>query len=58
MGLHETLEVHELLNFKNNCLAKSTTMSSLVQDEALKELLNQDINTSKQHVQDLQGFWS
>lgn len=39
LGLHETLELHELLTFKNLCLTKTTTMSALVQDEELKNLL-------------------
>jgi similar to spore coat protein len=58
MGLHETLDVHELLNFKNTCLAKSTTMSGLAQDQELKTLLNQDITTTKEQIQELKGFLS
>ncbi|MFC3885706.1 hypothetical protein ACFOU2_20410 [Bacillus songklensis] len=56
LGLHETLEVHELLTFKNVCLTKSTTMSGLAQDEELKALLSTDVSTGKQHIQQLQGF--
>lgn len=58
MGVHETLEVHELLTFKNLCLTKSQTMSGLVQDQALKDILTQDVTASKQHIQQLQGFLS
>lgn len=42
MALHETLEVHELLTFKNLALTKSLTMSPLVQDEQLKNIMQAD----------------
>ncbi|WP_249226458.1 hypothetical protein [Alicyclobacillus mengziensis] len=35
-ALHETLELHELLAFKNVCMTKSVTMPVLVSDESLK----------------------
>jgi similar to spore coat protein len=56
LGIHETLEVHELLTFKNLCLTKSTTMSALAQDEELKTLLVNDVDTGTQHIQQLQQF--
>ncbi|WP_078427584.1 hypothetical protein [Alkalihalobacterium alkalinitrilicum] len=55
-ALHETLELHELLTFKNLCLTKSSTMSSLVECEELKAILTMDVTTGKQHVQQLQGL--
>jgi hypothetical protein len=33
LATHETLEMHELLAFKNVCLTKSQTMQALVKDE-------------------------
>ena len=54
LGLHETLDVHELLTFKNLCLTKSTTMSALVQDEELKTILANDATAGQQHIQQLQ----
>ncbi|WP_078551785.1 hypothetical protein [Bacillus alkalicellulosilyticus] len=56
LALHETLELHELLSFKNICLTKSTTMSGLVQCEELKEILSMDVSIGKQHIEQLQGF--
>ncbi|MDQ0413355.1 hypothetical protein [Mesobacillus stamsii] len=53
---HETYELHELLTFKNNCLTKAATMSTLVQDQALKSILDQDVTKSKQQIQGLQQF--
>jgi similar to spore coat protein len=54
LGLHETLEVLELLSFKSLCLTKSATMSGLVQDAELKTILSNDVNTGTEHIQRLQ----
>jgi similar to spore coat protein len=56
LGLHETLDLHELLSFKNLCLTKATTMSVLAQDEELRAILSADVTTGIQHVQQLQQF--
>ena len=56
MGLHETLEVHELLVFKNLCLTKSVAMSGLVQDPELKSILTNDVKSGTKFVQRLQEF--
>ena len=56
LGLHETLDVHELLSFKNLCLTKATTMSALAQDEELKAILSMDVSTGIEHIQQLQQF--
>jgi similar to spore coat protein len=56
LGLHETLDVHELLSFKNLCLTKATMMSALAQDEKLKAILSTDVTTGIQHIQQLQRF--
>jgi similar to spore coat protein len=53
---HETMQLHELLTFKNLCLTKSVTMSPLVSDEELKSILQSDVSTSKQHIQELSGL--
>ncbi|KIL50620.1 hypothetical protein [Jeotgalibacillus soli] len=55
-ALHETLEIHELLTFKNLCLTKSYTMGTLVQDGELKELLSNDVTSSRKQIKQLQGF--
>lgn len=56
LGVHETLELHELMTFKSLCLTKSSTMSGLVQDDELKNLLTQDASQTKSHIQTLQQF--
>jgi similar to spore coat protein len=53
---HEALEIHELVEFKNLCAAKSATMSGLVKDEELKNLLQQDFTTSQGHIKALQNL--
>lgn len=54
LGLHETLEVHEILTFKSLCLTKSSTMSKLVQDTELQNILLKDVSTGTQDIQQLQ----
>lgn len=54
MGLHETLEVHELLVFKNLCLTKALMISGLVQDEELKEILSDDADSGIDYINQLQ----
>ena len=54
LGLHETLEAHEILTFKSLCLTKSSTMSSLVQDTELQNILLKDMDTGTQDIQKLQ----
>jgi similar to spore coat protein len=56
LGLHETLDLHELLIFKNLCLTKATTMSVFAQDSELKTILSDDVTSGKQHIQQLQEF--
>jgi len=53
---HETFQLHELLSFKNLCATKSATMSTLVGDEQLKSLMEQDFNTTKSHIRELQDL--
>jgi similar to spore coat protein len=53
IGVHESLELHELLTFKSLCLTKSTVMQALVTDPALKELMQEDVTASSRHIEDL-----
>lgn len=56
LGAHEMMEVHELLNFKTICTAKSKALDGLVVDKELKALLQQDLQQSMQALEDLQAF--
>lgn len=55
-GLHEALEVHELLTFKNLALTKSIAMSGIAQDAELKALLTATAAAGKKHIHELQNF--
>ncbi|MGG4263878.1 hypothetical protein [Peribacillus simplex] len=54
LGLHETLEMHEILNFKSLCLSKASIMNGLVQDQELKNILLQDMSSGREQIQRLQ----
>ncbi|OCA85145.1 hypothetical protein [Pseudobacillus wudalianchiensis] len=56
LGLHETVDTHELLTFKNLCVTKSALMSGLVKDQELKILLENDATIGQQHIQQLRAF--
>ncbi|WP_054635383.1 hypothetical protein [Thalassobacillus sp. C254] len=56
LGVHEAAELHELVMFKNLCLTKSSTMQGLVNDNELQTLMQQDIQSSTQAIQQLQGL--
>jgi len=56
MAPHESIELHELLTFKNVCLTKTITMSALVSDDELKSILKQDVVSTQQHIEELRGF--
>ncbi|MDR6224880.1 spore coat protein [Desmospora profundinema] len=58
LAVHEAAEVHELLMFKNCCAAKAGMMQNMVQDPQLKALIQQDLQTGRQHIQQLQGLLS
>ncbi|MEK3797040.1 spore coat protein [Peribacillus sp. FSL H8-0477] len=46
LALHETMEFHELINFKTVCLLKSKMMQGIVFDQDLKALLEKDVTQS------------
>lgn len=53
---HESIELHEILTFKNICLTKSVTMSALVSDFELKTILQNDAATTEKHIKELRGL--
>jgi similar to spore coat protein len=55
---HESMELHEALNFKTLCLAKSKLMQGLVFDQELKALMQKDVEQSIQAIADLQTVYS
>ncbi|MFD1673703.1 hypothetical protein [Alicyclobacillus fodiniaquatilis] len=57
-ALHETMELHEMLTFKNVCFTKSNTMKTMVSDDQLNSLLQTCAATDKRHIQELQHLLS
>jgi len=55
---HESLELHEALNFKTLCLAKSKLMQGLVFDQELKALMQKDVQQSMQAIAELQAVYA
>lgn len=58
LAAHEALEVHEVLNFKTLCLAKSKLMQGMVFDQDLKALMQKDVLQTTQAIADLQAVYS
>ncbi|MGE1195907.1 spore coat protein [Priestia megaterium] len=53
LAMHETLEVHEILTLKTACVTKGTAMLELVEDEKLKKILEEDVQTSTEAINEL-----
>ncbi|WP_055105734.1 hypothetical protein [Paenibacillus ihumii] len=56
LGVHEKLELHELLTFKTTCLTKSQTMASMVTDPNLKTILENDVRSGTEDIQQLRNL--
>ena len=56
LTINESIQLHEILTFKNLCLTKSITMSPLVSDDELKSIIQQEITVAKAHIEELRGF--
>ncbi|MCM0647802.1 spore coat protein [Clostridium swellfunianum] len=54
LALHETLQIHELLNFKTVCMATAKAMEGVVFDQDLKALFEKDVQQSLPAVKELQ----
>lgn len=56
LGVHEKLELHELLTFKTTCLTKSQTMMPMVKDPSLKTILENDVRSGTEDIQELRNL--
>ncbi|MET3689681.1 hypothetical protein ABIC37_005231 [Priestia megaterium] len=54
---HESLDLHEVINFKTLCLAKSKLMQGLVFDDDLRALMKKDVEQSIQSLEELQAIY-
>lgn len=57
LALHETMETHELINFKTVCLLKSKLMQGVCFDNELKALMAKDVKQSIQDMNELLRFY-
>ncbi|PLR75467.1 spore coat protein [Bacillus sp. V3-13] len=57
LAWHETMETHEILNFKTVCLLRSKLMQGVCFDNDLKRLLEKDVQQSIQDVNELLNFY-
>jgi similar to spore coat protein len=58
LSLHETMQVHEMLNFKTVCMTTSKMLQGIVFDQDLKALMAKDVNQSIVSIADLQHLLS
>lgn len=58
MAPHETMEVHEMVNFKTLCLAQSKLMQGIVFDRDLKHLMQKDVEMTMRHLDQLKGLYA
>lgn len=58
LAAHESFEIHELINFKTLCLAKSKFMQGLVFDQDLRALMEKDVQQSSEAIANLQAIYA
>ncbi|MCO4850028.1 spore gernimation protein GerQ [Bacillus vallismortis] len=57
LAAHEAVDLHEIVNFKTLCVAKSKLMQGLVFDQDLKDLMQKDVQQAMQDLTDLQAVY-
>ncbi|MDO8225928.1 spore gernimation protein GerQ [Bacillus licheniformis] len=57
LAAHEAVDLHEIVNFKTLCIAKSKLMQGLVFDQDLKDLMQKDVQQAIQDLTDLQAIY-
>ncbi|MFP7478780.1 spore coat protein [Terribacillus saccharophilus] len=55
---HETMEVHELLNFKTTSVMKAKFLQGVVFDQKIKQLMEKDVETSVRQIRELEELYS
>lgn len=58
LAAHESLDLHEVINFKTLCVAKSKLMQGLVFDQDLRALMQKDVDQSIQALGELQSVYA
>jgi similar to spore coat protein len=57
LALHETMETHEILNFKTVCLLRSKLMQGICFDNELKALMEKDVQQSIKDIKELLSLY-
>jgi len=57
LAFHETMEAHEIINFKTVSLLKSKLMMGICFDNELKQLMEKDVQQSISALTELKGFY-
>ncbi|MFS0763424.1 spore coat protein [Peribacillus phoenicis] len=57
LAFHETMETHEIINFKTICLMKSKLMQGICFDNDLKALMEKDVQQSIVAINELKTFY-
>ncbi len=57
LGFHETMDTHEMINFKTICLMKAKLMQGLCFDNDLKALMEKDVKQSIEDIQELKELY-
>lgn len=58
LAVHETIELHEVLTVKQAAILKSYAMKSLVENDTLKQILDNDVMQSERQIKELQEVLS
>ena len=53
---HESLDLHEIINFKTLCFAKSKLMQGLAFDQDLRAFMQKDVEQSMQALSELRQY--
>jgi len=57
LGFHETMETHEMINFKTICLVRSKLMQDICFDNDLKALMEKDVHQSIAAIEELKELY-
>ena len=57
LAMHETMETHEILNFKTVCLLRSKLMQGICFDNELKALMEKDVQQSIKDIKELLSLY-
>jgi similar to spore coat protein len=58
LAFHETMDTHEILNFKTICLLKSKLMQGMCFDNDLKKLMQKDVQQSMKAIKEIKVHYA